>query len=112
MKYTVKISLAQIISLTCTKTEKKQQANRVKLAAHKLQNLRNIVIFPSIQRHSYTNAGLDNRGFSDSAPVNCLLGLDDDAAIIQANSADSGRDEKGLKPGRTSFLSPIHQCTR
>ncbi|XP_031400445.1 uncharacterized protein LOC116210634 [Punica granatum] len=47
-----------------------------------------------------------NRGFSDSAPVNCLLGLDDDAAAIQANSTDLGRDEKGTKQGQDVHSVP------
>ncbi|KAK4763199.1 hypothetical protein SAY86_008967 [Trapa natans] len=41
-----------------------------------------------------------NREFSsDSAPVNCLLGLEDEVVAIQGSSCDSGRDEKGTKHG-------------
>ncbi|KAK4788423.1 hypothetical protein SAY86_019742 [Trapa natans] len=47
-----------------------------------------------------------NRGFSDTAQVNCLLGLQDGVAAIQANSADSGRDEKGAKQGQDVHSVP------
>ncbi|KAK4792203.1 hypothetical protein SAY86_022638 [Trapa natans] len=48
-----------------------------------------------------------NRGFSDPAQINCLLGLDDDmAATTQANSTDSGRDEKGVKQGQDIHSVP------
>jgi hypothetical protein len=44
-------------------------------------------------------AGLLNRGFSDPASVNCLLGLDDDG--VGGNNLDSGgaRDVEAAQPG-------------
>lgn len=45
-------------------------------------------------------AGMLNRGFSDSASVNCLLGLDDDVIVGAGNNHDSGsRDVEASQPG-------------
>lgn len=81
-----------------------------------------LFLFPHKPESSQSNAGpiLDssslksedwflnalNREFSDSAPVNCLLGLDDDVVAIQGSSADSGRDEKGTKQGQDIHSVP------
>lgn len=47
--------------------------------------------------NALNGAGLLNRGFSDSASVNCLLGLDDDVGV---NNLDSGpREADGSQPG-------------
>lgn len=47
--------------------------------------------------NALNGAGLLNRGFSDSASVNCLLGLDDDVGV---NNLDSGpREAEGSQPG-------------
>ncbi|KAF3431934.1 hypothetical protein FNV43_RR26670 [Rhamnella rubrinervis] len=45
-------------------------------------------------------AGMLNRGFSDSASVNCLLGLDDDGIVGVGNNLDSSnRDVEASQPG-------------
>ncbi|KAG7032060.1 hypothetical protein SDJN02_06103, partial [Cucurbita argyrosperma subsp. argyrosperma] len=47
--------------------------------------------------NALNGAGFLNRGFSDSASVNCLLGLDDDVGV---NNLDSGpREADGSQPG-------------
>ncbi|KAG6573935.1 hypothetical protein SDJN03_27822, partial [Cucurbita argyrosperma subsp. sororia] len=47
--------------------------------------------------NALNGAGLLNRGFSDTASVNCLLGLDDDVGV---NNLDSGtREAEGSQPG-------------
>lgn len=44
--------------------------------------------------------GMINRGFSDSASVNCLLGLDDDVIVGVGNNLDSSsRDVEASQPG-------------
>lgn len=44
--------------------------------------------------------GMLNRGFSDSASVNCLLGLDDDGIVGVGNNLDSSnRDVEASQPG-------------
>ena len=47
--------------------------------------------------NALNNAGMLNRGFSDSASVNCLLGLDDE---VGGSNLDSGsRDAEAAQPG-------------
>ncbi|XP_038720598.1 ataxin-2 homolog isoform X2 [Tripterygium wilfordii] len=50
--------------------------------------------------NALNGAGLLNRGFSDSASVNCLLGLDDDAANGSNIVRDTEGSQKNVKQGQ------------
>ena len=57
--------------------------------------------------NALNNAGMLNRGFSDNASVNCLLGLDDEIAV---NNSDSGsRDAESAQPGSFANCKNVKQ---